>query len=180
MTKRAPRNYLSNYNLLEQIAISKENKKMSNELLKMLTLLCDRFATRGNFSSYTYLEDMKMNALVNLCNTWSTFNAERSSNPFAYYTQSIKNSFIQYLKVEKKQRNIRDRLLVDCGASPSHTYAIESAMEDNHIVDPALLYIRRDNYEFMNMKSDELNDLDGKDDKDDAEELLSIDDDEEY
>lgn len=155
MTKRAPRNYLSNYNLLEQIAISKEKGKMSDELLKMLMLLCERFATRGNFSSYTYLEDMKMNALVNLCNTWSTFNAERSSNPFAYYTQSVKNSFIQYLKIEKKQRNIRDKLLVDYGVSPSHTYIIESSMEDNHIVDPALLYIRRDNYEFMERKQDE-------------------------
>jgi hypothetical protein len=172
MTKRAPRNYLSNYNLLEQIAISKENKKMSNELLKMLTLLCDRFATRGNFSSYTYLEDMKMNALVNLCNTWGTFNAERSSNPFAYYTQSIKNSFIQYLKVEKKQRNIRDRLLVDCGASPSHTYAIEASMEGNHIVDPALLYIRRDNYEFMNKPPEELSVIDELDAKADADVLV--------
>lgn len=154
MTKRAPRNYLSNYNLLEQIAISKSKNKMSNELVNMLTLLCDRYATRGNFASYTYLEDMKMNALVNLCKTWSTFDADRSSNPFAYYTQTIKNSFIQYLKIEKKQRTIRDKLLVDYGASPSHTYVIESSMEDNHIVDPALLYIRRDNFEFMERKQE--------------------------
>lgn len=161
MTKRPPRNYLSNYNLLEQIAISKENGKMSNELLNMITLLCERYATRANFSSYTYIEDMKMNALLNLCRTWASFNAERSQNPFAYYTQLIKNSFIQYLKIEKKQRNIRDKLLVDHGVSPSHTYQLEHEMEHSYHLDPALTYIRKDNYEFMESTNKAANDTKG-------------------
>jgi hypothetical protein len=149
MSKRPPRNYLSNYNLLEQIALSKQEGKMNNELLNMLTLLCERYATRANFSSYTYLDEMKMNALLNLCRTWASFNAEKSSNPFAYYTQTVKNSFIQYLKIEKKQRDIRDMLLVMYGANPSYTYQLEHEMDGNALVDPSRHYIRRDNYEFM-------------------------------
>ncbi len=45
-----------------------------------------------------------------------------SSNPFAFYTQCIKNSFIQFLKLEQYQRDVRDKILVKQGLSPSHGY----------------------------------------------------------
>lgn len=139
MARREKVNYLSNTNLLEQVGISKANGKMSNDLTKMLMLLCDRYSTKSNFAGYTFIDDMRMFALLNLCKTWSSFNAEKSNNPFAYYTQNIKNSFIQYLKNEKKQRNIRDMLLVSHGVNPSHTYSTEYA-EEHHVIDPAEMY----------------------------------------
>jgi DNA-directed RNA polymerase specialized sigma24 family protein len=62
---------------------------------------------------------------MSLVKTWDNFNPERSSNPFAFFTQCIKNSFIQYLKLEKRQRVIRDELLVDSGLTPSYNYQME-------------------------------------------------------
>lgn len=144
--KKPKRNYLSNANLMEQIKISKENNKMSNELTKMLMLLCDRYASSHNFVNYTFLEDMKMFALMNLCNSWHKFDETRFANPFAYYTQSIKNSYIQYLKNEKKHRNIRDALLVKHGANPSFNYVYEHT-DEIHLMDPALAYNTFNSYE---------------------------------
>ena len=46
---------------------------------------------------------------------------------------SIKNSFIQFLNQEKKQRNVRDELLVKNGLTPSLTYQMEH-QSDKHFV----------------------------------------------
>ncbi len=61
-------------------------------------------------------------AVVNLCANWHKFDPEKSDNPFAFYTTACYRSFLQYLSDEKKQRTIRDELLVDAGVNPSFSY----------------------------------------------------------
>lgn len=121
--KRAPRNYLNNNSLLQEVIKSKEQGEMTDELVKMLMLLIDRIGSKGNYSGYSFLDDMKGNAALTLVRVWMKFNPERSSNPFAYYTQVIENAFKQDLTSERNQRNIRDALLMDHDKNPSHTYA---------------------------------------------------------
>lgn len=130
--RRAPKQYLNNADLLQQVIKSHEQKRMTDELAKMLTLLCARYASKGNFANYTYNDDMQAYAMMALCRTWKNFDSDKYSNPFAYYTQCVKNCFRQYLKLEKNQRNIRDKLLVAHGMAPSHTYLMEmeGAKED--------------------------------------------------
>ncbi len=118
--------YLSNRNLLEELKKSNEQLQMTNELAKMLTLLCNKYSKRGNFVNYTYIEDMQSYAMLMLVKSWSSFDVQKSNNPFAFFTQCIKNSFIQYLNQEKKHRDIRDALLVDNGMSPSFHFQDES------------------------------------------------------
>jgi hypothetical protein len=122
--------YLTNKELLAEVISSKEKGVMSNNLAQMLTLLCDRYSRKGNFASYTYIDDMRAFAMLMLCKTWASFNPEKSNNPFAYFSQCIKNSFIQFLNQEKKQRNIRDSLLVEEGLNPSHTYQLDMAKKE--------------------------------------------------
>lgn len=122
---RKSKNYLNNKDLLAQVVMSKETKpepRMSDTLARMLQMLCKRYASRGQFASYTYNEDMQAYAMMMLVRTWNSFKPEKSSNPFAFYTQCIKNSFIQFLKLEQYQRDVRDKILVKQGLSPSHGY----------------------------------------------------------
>lgn len=114
--------YLSNRELLAEVKKAKKKGEMSNELARMLQMLCSRYAKKGNFVNYTYNEDMQAYAMMMLVRTWNSFNPEKSSNPFAFFTQCIKNSFIQYLNQEKRQRNIRDLVLVDQGLNPSYGF----------------------------------------------------------
>ena len=65
---------------------------------------------------------MEAYALYMVCRTWKSFNPEKSNNPFAFFTQCIKHSFYQFLNKEKRQRDIRDELLVYSGMNPSNTY----------------------------------------------------------
>ena len=123
-TKKTKRkvNYLNNKDLLKEVIKSKEQNKMSDKLAHMLQTLTARYGKKGNFSGYTYNEDMQAYAMLMLVKTWNSFNPEKSNNPFAFFTQCIKNSFIQYLNQERRQRDVRDELLVDNGLTPSHTY----------------------------------------------------------
>lgn len=123
--KKRKTNYLNNKDLLAEVITSKAQGEMTNKLAHMLVLLCARYAKRGQFAGYTFNDDMQSFAMYMLVKTWSTFNPEKSQNPFAYYTQCIKNSFRQYLNQEKRQRDIRDELLVKSGYSPSYTYMTE-------------------------------------------------------
>lgn len=70
----------------------------------------------------SYNEDMQAYALMMLVRTWNSFNPEKSNNPFAFFTQCIKNSFIQYLNQEKRQRDVRDVMLIDQGMNPSYGF----------------------------------------------------------
>jgi len=67
----------------------------------------------------TYNDDMQAYAMLMLVRTWNSFDPKKSQNPFAFFTQCIKNSFIQYLNQEKRHRNIRDELLLDQGLNAS-------------------------------------------------------------
>lgn len=122
--------YLSNKELLAELKICRTNEIMSDKLARMLQLLCSRYAKRGNFAGYTYNDDMQSYAMLMLVRTWKSFNPRKSNNPFAFFTQCIKNSFIQYLNQEKRQRDIRDGLLLDMGKNPSFNYLNENSDEE--------------------------------------------------
>lgn len=111
--------YLNNKELLAAVKESKQMGQMSNTLAMMLQLLCSKYAKKGNFINYSYNEDMQGYAMMMLVRTWNSFDPEKSNNPFAFFTQCIKNSFIQYLNQEKRQRDVRDVMLIDQGMNPS-------------------------------------------------------------
>lgn len=114
--------YVTNKALLAEFKLSMEKGEMSNELARMVMLICERYARRGCYVNYTYNDDLQSFALMNLVKSWKSFNPEKSQNPFAYFTSCIHNSFLQYLNQERKHRNIRDALLIEHGLDPSHTY----------------------------------------------------------
>jgi hypothetical protein len=109
----------------------KEHGKMTNRLALMFMKLVDRYGHRGNWRGYTYLEEMKLQALLQLSQVGLQFDESRSEtpNPFAYYTQTITNSFMRVLNIEKKNQNIRDDLLIMNGAAPSYTRQTEDHLK---------------------------------------------------
>lgn len=111
----------------------KDHGKMTNNLALMFMKLVDRYGHRGNWRNYTYLEEMKCQALLQLSQVGLQFDESRSEtpNPFSYLTQVITNSFMRILNIEKKNQNIRDDILIMNGASPSYTRLIEHEMSNN-------------------------------------------------
>lgn len=115
--------YVTNAQLMTAIAADKANgNKLSAELARMLYLIAERYSFVPSFGQYTFREDMVSFAVMNLCANWHKFDPEKSDNPFAFYTTAVYRSFLQYLAEEKKQRDIRDELLVEAGANPSFSF----------------------------------------------------------
>jgi hypothetical protein len=100
---------------------SKEHGQITNTLARMYIKLCERYATRGNVRGYTYNEEMKGQAILQLTQIGLQFDESKSDNPFAYFTAAVTNSFVRVINIEKKMQNIRDDILEMNGMNPSNT-----------------------------------------------------------
>lgn len=76
-------------------------------LLKIST----RLSTRPNFINYTYRDEMISDGIENCVNYIGNFNPEKSTNPFAYFTQIIYYAFLRRIQREKKQLYIKHKSL---------------------------------------------------------------------
>ena len=106
---------------LETGHFSKEHGKMTPKLAHMFIKLCERYATRSNWRGYTYNDEMRSQALLQLSQIGLQFDEFKSQNPFAYYTAAITNSFTRVLNIEKRNQNLRDDILEMNNLTPSYT-----------------------------------------------------------
>lgn len=100
---------------------SKDHGAMTKTLAHMFMKLCERYATRSNWRGYTYNDEMRSQALLQLSQIGLQFDESKSQNPFAYYTAAITNSFTRVLNIEKRSQNLRDDILEMNGLTPSYT-----------------------------------------------------------
>lgn len=100
---------------------SKDHGKMTDNLARMFLKLCERYATRGNVRGYTYNDEMRGQAILQLTQIGLQFDESKSDNPFAYYTAAVTNSFVRIINIEKRNQNIRDDILEMNGMNPSWT-----------------------------------------------------------
>ena len=106
---------------LDQGEFSKDHGQMTNDLARMFIKLCERYATRGNVRGYTYNDEMRGQAILQLTQIGLQFDESKSDNPFAYYTAAVTNSFVRIINIEKRNQNIRDDILEMNGMNPSWT-----------------------------------------------------------
>ena len=106
---------------LETGSFEKMHGNMTKKLAHMFMKLCERYATRSNWRGYTYNDEMRSQALLQLTYIGLRFDESKSANPFAYYTAAVTNSFTRVLNIEKRNQNIRDDILEMNGLNPSYT-----------------------------------------------------------
>jgi hypothetical protein len=99
----------------------RDHGAMTKKLAHMFMKLCERYATRSNWRGYTYNDEMRSQALLQLSQIGLQFDESKSQNPFAYYTAAITNSFTRVLNIEKRNQNLRDDILEMNGLTPSYT-----------------------------------------------------------
>lgn len=98
---------------------SKDHGQITNKLAKMYIMMCEKYAMKFNWRGYTYNDEMRNSAILQLTYVGLRFNEAKSANPFAYYTAAITNSFCRVLNTEKRNQNIRDDILELNGLNPS-------------------------------------------------------------
>lgn len=109
---------------------------ISHRLATMFMLLVERYSKRGNWRGYSYVDEMRNLALLQLTHIGLQFDESKSDNPFAFYTTVIKNVFTRVFNVERKHQHVRDDLLIIAGVQPSHSrqidHEIEQRFSDEH------------------------------------------------
>jgi hypothetical protein len=115
---------------MENGHFSKDHGKATNKLAMMWMKLCDRYATRGNVRGYTYNDEMRGQAILQLAQIGLQFDESKSANPFAYYTAAVTNSFVRVINIEKRNQNIRDDILEMNNMNPSFTRQAQGEFED--------------------------------------------------
>lgn len=106
---------------LETGNFDKDAGQITNTLARMMLKLCERYATRGNVRGYTYNDEMKGQAILQLTQIGLQFDESKSDNPFAYFTAAVTNSFVRVINIEKRNQNIRDDVLEMNGMNPSYS-----------------------------------------------------------
>jgi hypothetical protein len=106
---------------LEKGHFDKDAGQITNTLARMMIKLCERYATRGNVRGYTYNDEMKGMAILQLTQIGLQFDESKSDNPFAYFTAAVTNSFVRVINTEKRNQNIRDDILEINGMNPSYS-----------------------------------------------------------
>ena len=69
--------------------------------------IAERLSHRPNFINYAFREEMVSDGIENCVMYASNFNPEKSTNPFAYFTQIIYFAFLRRIEKEKKQLYIK-------------------------------------------------------------------------
>ncbi len=94
----------------------KESKPdVTNYIGECFLKIANHLSYRPNFINYTYRDDMISDGIENCLQYMSNFNPDKSKNPFAYFTQIIYFAFIRRIQKEKKQMQIKSKLIANIG-----------------------------------------------------------------
>ena len=94
----------------------KENKPPVPDYIGECFLkIANHLSYRPNFINYTFRDDMISDGIENCLQYMNNFNPEKSKNPFAYFTQIIYYAFIRRIQKEKKQIQIKSKLIANAG-----------------------------------------------------------------
>lgn len=112
-------------------AFCTDHGRTTAKLGRMYYLLVEKIGQKSNWRNYSYLDDMKSSALLQLSMVGLQFNESRGImlNPFAFLTTCVYNTFKRVLNTEKKDRDLRDDLLENSGQAPSMSRQINNELE---------------------------------------------------
>ena len=126
MARKRSEHYVNNKEFLYAIVAYKQDIKEAEEaglpkpvipryigecFLKIATHL----SYKPNFVNYMFKDDMVCDGIENCVQYINNFNPEKSTNPFAYFTQIIHYAFLRRIQKEKKQLEIRQKIIERSG-----------------------------------------------------------------
>ena len=126
MPKKKSEHYVNNKELLEalivyreKVAHAKENDlpkpRITNYLGSCFLKIATHLSYKPNFVNYMFREDMICDGIENCVQYIENFNPEKSKNPFAYFTQIIYYAFLRRIQKEKRQLEIKNKILDKSG-----------------------------------------------------------------
>ena len=126
MPKKKSEHYVNNKQLLEALIVyregvahAKENDlpkpRITNYLGECFLKIATHLSYKPNFVNYMFRDDMISDGIENCVQYIHNFDPEKSRNPFAYFTQIIHYAFLRRIQKEKKQLDIKTKIIEKSG-----------------------------------------------------------------
>ena len=96
--------------------------------------IAERLSHRPNFINYAFREEMVSDGIENSVMYASNFNPEKSTNPFAYFTQIIYFAFLRRIEKEKKQLYIKYKTMEEYSSLEDHVDMGEMGQSETQAV----------------------------------------------
>ena len=94
---------------------NRKKPEVTNYIGECFLKIANHLSYRPNFINYTFRDDMISDCIENCLQYMDNFNPDKSNNPFAYFTQIIYYAFIRRIQKEKKQIQIKSKLIANTG-----------------------------------------------------------------
>ena len=118
--------YVNNKEFLEALIVFKAKcatakeagetrPRISNYIGECFLKIATHLSYKPNFVNYMFREDMICDGIENCVQYIENFNPEKSKNPFAYFTQIIYYAFLRRIQKEKRQLEIKNKILTKSG-----------------------------------------------------------------
>tara|TARA_Y100000593_G_scaffold35443_1_gene69340 strand:+ start:2110 stop:2601 length:492 start_codon:yes stop_codon:yes gene_type:complete len=91
--------------------------RITNYLGSCFLKIATHLSYKPNFVNYMFKDDMVCDGIENCVQYIHNFDPEKSSNPFAYFTQIIHYAFLRRIQKEKKQLEIKTKIIEKSGYS---------------------------------------------------------------
>ena len=109
----------------DQVILAKqrgsERPKIPNYLGDCFLKIAQHLSYKPNFVNYMFKDDMIGDGIENCITYIDNFDPEKSKNPFAYFTQIIYYAFLRRIQKEKKQLDIKNKMIERSGFSEVFT-----------------------------------------------------------
>ena len=126
MAKKKSEHYVNNKELLAalidyraEVAVNKTKDlpkpRISNYLGECFLKIATHLSYKPNFVNYMFRDDMISDGIENCVQYIHNFDPNKSRNPFAYFTQIIHYAFLRRIQKEKKQLEIKTKIIEKTG-----------------------------------------------------------------
>ena len=138
--KKKTEYYVNNKEFLEAITIYRNSvikaredgdvrPRVPNYIGSCFLKIATHLSYKPNFVNYMFREDMICDGIENCLQYIDNFDPEKSKNPFAYFTQIIYYAFLRRIQKEKKQLEIKGKILERSGYEEvMHTDSYDGTM----------------------------------------------------
>ena len=154
MVRKKSEHYVNNKELLEalivyreKVAIAKEKDlpkpRITNYLGSCFLKIATHLSYKPNFVNYMFRDDMISDGIENCVQYIHNFDPEKSRNTFAYFTQIIHYAFLRRIQKEKKQLDIKNKIIEKTGFDEVMTVedgALTGAMSEYNTIKDNITY----------------------------------------
>lgn len=124
--KKTTEHYVNNKDFLDAIieyklaikkseSLNETKPRITRYIGECFLKIATHLSYKPNFVNYMFREDMISDGIENCVQYINNFDPEKSSNPFAYFTQIVYFAFLRRIEKEKKQLEIKNKILEQSG-----------------------------------------------------------------